>query len=108
MHARRIICFVLGLWLGGAALMIWVEREIPHSADRLFSAPWSGVQLVLGAGLFLFVLFGSREGKLSLLLLLLMLAVVAAQAFALGPELALLDSLAEALKLALASPSPSD
>jgi hypothetical protein len=124
MHARRMICFLLGLWLGGAALMAWVARDNRHSVERLLAQPdaaaaallqplgkpaaglllrhqvfeqnlrlyrfWGTVQLALGMAFLFFILFGSREGKLSLLLATLMLAVAAAQLLVVAPELAAL------------------
>jgi hypothetical protein len=129
MHARRMICFLLGLWLGGAALMAWVARENPRSVDRLISEPdaataallqpvgkpaaglllrhqvfeqnlrlyqfWGTAQLALGVVFLFFVLFASREGKLSLLLAALMLAIAAVQLFVVEPELAALGRATE-------------
>ena len=37
MHARRIACFVLGLWLGAAFLMAWMQVENRRLAARLFT-----------------------------------------------------------------------
>ena len=45
------------------------------------------MQLILAAGFFSFLLFGSSEGKFSLLLLLLMFLIVAMQRLFMTPEL---------------------
>jgi hypothetical protein len=50
-------------------------------------ATWETAQIVLGAFFFFYLLFGTLEGKFSLLLALLMLAVVLFERFLLTPEL---------------------
>jgi hypothetical protein len=123
-HARRVICLVLGLWLGATAAVAWIAREnrfagnisaerdpveaaavqtlgkpaaewlLRHQAaaqNRRLYETWGEVQVVMGSVFLLFVLFGSQEGKLILLLLLLMLATVVLQLFVLAPELTALD-----------------
>jgi len=37
MHARRLACFLLGLWLAGGLFMAWVATESFHEVDRLLS-----------------------------------------------------------------------
>jgi hypothetical protein len=37
MHARRLACFLLGLWLAGGVVMAWVTRENLGAADRLWA-----------------------------------------------------------------------
>src|ERR1041384_7057741 len=37
MHARRLACFLLGLWLAGGALLAWVATENFREVDRLLS-----------------------------------------------------------------------
>jgi len=37
MHARRLACFLLGLWLAGGLFMAWVATEGFHDVDRLLS-----------------------------------------------------------------------
>ncbi len=49
---------------------------------------WEYAQLAFGAGLFMFLLFGSREGKLPMILVLLMLSIVLAQRILFTPVLA--------------------
>jgi hypothetical protein len=58
--------------------------------NRGYFETWESVQLILGAGFLFFLLFGSNEGKFSLLLLLLMLIITAAQHFVMTPELSAL------------------
>ena len=48
---------------------------------------WEMVQLIFGMGLFFFLLFGTREGKLSMLLVVVMIALTAAQRLFLTPEI---------------------
>jgi hypothetical protein len=49
---------------------------------------WGTVQVVAGIALFFLLLFGSREGKIPLLLGLLMIVVSVLQRFLLTPEIA--------------------
>lgn len=37
MHARRLACFLLGLWLGGGLFMAWVATQNFREVDRLLS-----------------------------------------------------------------------
>jgi hypothetical protein len=37
MHARRLACFLLGLWLAGGLFMAWVATQSFHEVDRLLS-----------------------------------------------------------------------
>jgi hypothetical protein len=55
--------------------------------NRSFFAAWELLQLILGIGFFSLMLFGSNEGKVSLLVLLLMLLIVVAQRLFMTPEL---------------------
>lgn len=121
MHFRRLICFLLGLWLGGGLLMVWLADSGFRGVDHLMAAPdpaaaaqirtlgysqarellryqvaeqnrddfetWETTQLVGGALLFFYVLFGTTERKFGLIILLAMILVVAAQRFLLTPEL---------------------
>jgi hypothetical protein len=48
---------------------------------------WETVQVVLGAVFFFFLLFGTTEGKISLVLALVLVVLVLAQRFVLTPEL---------------------
>jgi hypothetical protein len=72
---------------GGAGALL---RYQAAEQNRRYFETWEAVQLVLGAGFLSFLLFGSNEGKFSLLLLLLMFLITAAQRFLLTPELSAL------------------
>src|SRR3954462_14937114 len=37
MHARRLACFLLGLWLAGGLFMAWVATQNFREVDRLLS-----------------------------------------------------------------------
>ncbi|MGA9627318.1 MAG: hypothetical protein WBL65_28500 [Bryobacteraceae bacterium] len=39
MNSRRLACFLLGLWMGGALLMAWVAAASFSSVDRLLDRP---------------------------------------------------------------------
>jgi hypothetical protein len=69
---------------GGARALL---RYQAAEQNRSFFQTWEFLQLIWGVGFFSFLLFGSTEGKFSLLLLLLMLLIVAAQRFFMTPEL---------------------
>jgi hypothetical protein len=73
---------------GGARALL---RSQAVEQNSWYFETWELMQLVLGAGFFSFLLFGSSEGKFSLLLLLIMLLIVAAQRFLMTPELSALD-----------------
>ena len=70
---------------GGARALL---RYQAAEQNRSFFETWEALQLILGAGFFSFLLFGSSEGKFSLLLLLIMVLIVGAQRFFMTPELA--------------------
>lgn len=55
--------------------------------NRAAFETWEYAQLALGTGLFLFILFASREGKYPMILVLLMLAAVVAQRLLFTPLL---------------------
>src|SRR5947209_4866119 len=59
MHYRRIVCFLLGVWLGGGLLMAWYGARS----------------------------FGTVEGKVSLGIMLVMLGLTLIQRFLISPEL---------------------
>jgi hypothetical protein len=69
---------------GGARLLL--RYQVAEQNRRLFQA-WETAQIMLGILFFLFLLFGSEEGKFSLLLLLLMLLATVIQRLAITPEL---------------------
>ena len=124
MHYRRIVCLILGLWMGGGLVMAWfgargfqtVERVMNQSnpgfalqtkplgpsvtrtvlrhavaeQNRWLFQSWESMQIVIGVFLFGYLLFGTMEGKFTLLLALLMLIVVAVQRIGLSPAMATL------------------
>ncbi|MBZ5724836.1 MAG: hypothetical protein LAP87_07545 [Acidobacteriia bacterium] len=45
MHSRRLACFLLGLWLGGSLLMVWIATGNFRSADRALEQPNPAVAL---------------------------------------------------------------
>jgi hypothetical protein len=55
--------------------------------NRMYFEVWETVQVVLGAVFFFFLLFGTTEGKISLVLALVLVVLVLAQRFVLTPEL---------------------
>jgi hypothetical protein len=75
---------IKALGTGGARLLL---RYQAAEQNRWYFESWEAVQIVLGTGFFFFLLFGSSEGKFSLLLALLMLLIVLVQRFLLTPEL---------------------
>ncbi|HUI81022.1 MAG TPA: hypothetical protein VLY24_24025 [Bryobacteraceae bacterium] len=72
--------------LGPAAARLLLRYQVSEQNRRLFQA-WGTIQLIAGAGFFLFLLFGTREGKYPLMLVVLMLCVVILQLFALVPSM---------------------
>ena len=64
-------------------LVAWQSEE----QTRFYYESWETFQILLGAFLFLFLLFGSHEDKYSLLAALLLIAVTAAQRFWLTPQI---------------------
>ncbi len=120
MHARRLACFILGMWLAAGLAVAWLERTDFRTIQEVLAQPdpavaervkalgahetyllmgrveweqrqrtterWESVQLILGAGFFFFLLFGTREGKLPLAMALLLVAMVALERFLLTPE----------------------
>ncbi len=72
---------------GGAHALL---RYQAAEQNRQYFEAWELVQLILGAGFLSFLLFGSNEGKFSMLLLLLMFLITVAQRFLMTPELSAL------------------
>jgi hypothetical protein len=72
---------------GGARALL---RYQAAEQNRRYFETWEVVQLILATGFLSFLLFGSHEGKFSLLLLLLMFLITAAQRFLMTPELSAL------------------
>lgn len=72
---------------GGARALL---RYQAAEQNRQYFETWELLQLVLGASFLSFLLFGSNEGKFSMLLLLLMFLITTAQRFYMTPELSAL------------------
>ncbi len=122
MHARRIACLILGVWLGGSILIALIATQNFRSVNRILESPssevgdavsrlggveaarlflrhhvgeqnrfffehWEYVQIALGVGLFLLLLFGTHERKISLALSLAILAIPIATSFLLTPSI---------------------
>jgi hypothetical protein len=56
---------------------------------------WESVQLIIGVGFFLFLLLGTREGKLPLGMALLLVGMVVLERFLLTPEVLSLERVAD-------------
>jgi hypothetical protein len=39
MHSRRLVCLLLGIWIGGAALAAWAAAVAARSPERLIKEP---------------------------------------------------------------------
>jgi hypothetical protein len=121
MHYRRIVCLILGLWLGGGLIMAWFGARSFQTVDRLMNQSnagfamqtkplgpvgarailrhevteqnrwlfqsWENMQIVIGAFLFCYLLFGTMEGKFTLLLALVMLILAGIQRIGMSPAL---------------------
>jgi hypothetical protein len=121
MHARRFACMLLGFWLAGSMVMIFIAADSANSAGRLLlnHGPAAGLhiksmgqeearimlaypvrqqvrwwleegenlELALGALFFLFLLFGTREGKLVLSITLGIYAIVLFERFFTVPQM---------------------
>lgn len=83
MHFRRLACLLLGLWLGGSAVVTYVSASAGAPAARALQTPWGTAQLALGAAVFAVLLFGTHEGKFPLTISLSLLIWVALERFAL-------------------------
>ena len=120
MHARRLACFILGMWLAAGLAVAWLERGDFRTIGEVLAQPddavaqrmkalgahetyllmgrvaweqrqrttenWESVQMLVGLGFFLFLLFGTHQGKLPLAMGLLLLGIVALERFLLTPE----------------------
>jgi len=82
--------------LGPAGARMLFRYQVSEYNRRLFEE-WGTVQLIGGAGFFLFLLFGTREGKFPLILVLVMWAVVLLQLFLLTPAMISLGRLVDFL-----------
>jgi hypothetical protein len=82
--------------LGPAGARLLLRYEASEFNRWLFHA-WGTIQLIGGAGFFLFLLFGTREGKYPLVVVLLMLGVVVLQLFLLSPAMISLGRLTDFL-----------
>jgi hypothetical protein len=126
MHYRRIVCLILGLWLGGGVIMAWFGARsftVPQSVinesnpgfalqtkplgpattravlkhqvadmNRWLFQSWENLQLAIGVFMFCYLLFGTVEGKFTLLLALLMLILTAVQRIGMSPALSVLGT----------------
>jgi hypothetical protein len=125
MHYRRIVCLILGIWLGGGLIMAWFGARSFSTPDRLVNQPnpafalqakplgtatravlkhevvemnrwlfqsWENLQIVIGIFFFCYVLFGTMEGKFTLLLALTMLILTAVQRIGMSPALSSLGA----------------
>jgi hypothetical protein len=72
--------------LGPAGARILLRYQVAEQNRRLFEA-WEIAQIILGVLFFSFLLFGSQEGKFSLIVLLLMLVATVVQRLAITPEM---------------------
>jgi hypothetical protein len=82
--------------LGPAGARLLLRYQASEQNRWLFEA-WGTVQLIGGAGFFLFLLLGTREGKYPLILVLLMLVAVLLQLFLLTPAITSLGRLVDFL-----------
>ena len=82
--------------MGPEAVRLLLRYQASEQNRWLFHK-WGELQLIGGAGFFLFLLFGTREGKLPLILVLLMLCVTAIQLWAFVPTMTALGRLVDFL-----------
>lgn len=73
--------------LGHAVTRTVLRHEVAEQNRWLFQS-WENMQIVIGVFFFGYLLFGTMEGKFTLVLALLMLIVVAIQRIGLSPSLA--------------------
>src|SRR5689334_1977829 len=126
MHYRRVVCLIIGLWLGGGLIMAWfgarsfqtvdqvlnqssagfalqtkplgpagtrtVLRHTVAEQNRWLFQSWENLQIVIGGFLFCYLLFGTMEGKFTLLLSLVLLILVGIQRIGMSPALGMLGS----------------
>jgi hypothetical protein len=71
--------------LGPASARLLMHYEAAEQT-RFFYESWEAAQMVLGAFFLLFLLFGTREDKYSLLMAAAMLAIVAVERFWMTPQ----------------------
>lgn len=97
MHARRFACLLLGIWLACSALTAWMATNGFHAAPRLlldYSQRWNELRVMGAVFFFIYLLLGTREGKVTLgFTLILPAAAVFERAF-LTPQLSYFGSLA--------------
>jgi hypothetical protein len=121
MQYRRIVCLILGAWLGGGLIMAWfgarsfqipgavmnqsnpgfvlqtkplgpattraiLRHEVAEQNRWLFQS-WENLQIGIGVFLFSYLLFGTMEGKFTLLQALLMVVLVGVQRIGLSPAM---------------------
>ncbi len=72
--------------LGPAVTRLVLRYEVAEQ-NRWLTRSWETMQILLGCLFFGYLLFGTTEGKFSLVVMLMMLAVTLVQHFLLSPEL---------------------
>jgi hypothetical protein len=72
--------------LGRAEARLLLRYQVAEQ-NRWYFENWEGMQIVMGALFFFFVLFATRENKFALLLILLMIAGVVVERFMLTPAM---------------------
>ena len=75
--------------LGPVVTRLVLRYEVAEQ-NRWLTRSWETMQILLGCLFFGYLLFGTREGKFSLIVMLLMLVLTVVQHFMLSPELGLL------------------
>ena len=75
--------------LGPAVTRLVLRYEVAEQ-NRWLTRSWETMQILLGCLFFGYLLFGTQEGKFSLIVMLLMLFLTLVQQFLLSPELGLL------------------
>ena len=75
--------------LGPAATRLILRYEIAEQ-NRWLTQSWEMMQILLGCLFFGYLLFGTLEGKFSLILMLIMVALTVIQRLLLSPELGIL------------------
>ena len=102
MHTRRLAALVLGLWLGCGIFMGWVATHNLTSVQQIISHPrkefqgelnrhyfrwWELVQIVVGFGLGLLLLFATNGNRLVMTLVTGMVAIVVVQHLTITPQI---------------------
>ena len=96
MHARRFACLLLGIWLACSALTAWMATNGFQAAPRLlmdYSERWNDLRVVGAVFFFVYLLLGTREGKVTLGLALILPAAAVFERALLTPQLSYLAGL---------------